>query len=64
MTPEENEGFRKVPHFSQKIMDDNVMKNDVLQQKSERICVFFTVPSGLVHEISKTGSEEGDRCRM
>ena len=31
MTPEENEGIRKVPHFSQKIIDDNVMKSDVLQ---------------------------------
>ncbi|MFR8792645.1 DUF1016 N-terminal domain-containing protein [Gallintestinimicrobium sp.] len=29
--PEENEGIRKVPHFSQKIMDDNVIKNDVFQ---------------------------------
>ncbi len=29
--PEENEEIRKVPHFSQKIMDDNVIKNDVFQ---------------------------------
>ena len=37
LTPEENEGIRKVPHFSQKIIDDNVIKNDVLQQRNERI---------------------------
>lgn len=37
MTPEENEGIRKVPRFSLKIIDDNVIKNDVLQQRNERI---------------------------
>ena len=35
--PEENEGIRKVPHFLKKIIDDNVIKNDVLQQRNERI---------------------------
>ena len=33
----ENEGIRKFLIFLQKIIDDNVIKNDVFQQKNERI---------------------------